>query len=120
MKKNLLEEVKADYEMINDKEVTIEGYYVTKKLYELVPPKFRELIAIDEADNSLWFSYQRIGKLSNIESVEDRDMNGTTFDMILDIERIKGEPVHIQFNFGRNKDNDNKCEYLDYKIVVGY
>ncbi|OSA91011.1 UNVERIFIED_ORG: hypothetical protein B2H93_14735 [Clostridium botulinum] len=120
LEKGLLEEVQKDREMILKKERTIDGYRIINKLLELIPSNFEYLVGVDEKDESLHFSYQRIGKLSNIEDIEERlDEDNETLDRIVDITRIKGEPISIRFLHGKDEET-NDYGYIDYKIGVGY
>ncbi|MBY6988642.1 hypothetical protein HYH98_19295, partial [Clostridium botulinum] len=119
LKKGLLEEVKKDREMILNKERTVNGYRIINRFLELIPNNHEYLVAIDEKDESLHFSYQRIGKLSNIEDVEERDFeDDETLDRIIDITRFKGEPLSIKFIYGKDEET-NDYGYIDYKIIVG-
>ncbi|MEA5008755.1 hypothetical protein [Clostridium tyrobutyricum] len=115
---NVLEEVKNDLEEKNYKEVAIGGYGNIRKLFELVPRKFRNLISVDENDDSLWFSYQRLGKVTNIENIKDDSELVESCNKRIRIERINGGDVQIIFKIG--KDEEGHWCYNNYEIVVGY
>lgn len=111
--------VKNDIETERHKNQVIKGYWIIKDLFKLVPRKFEELIEVDEKDNSLWFSYQRLGKITNIEDIEEEESDKPSFNKTIAVIRTKGEPVRIFFIWGKNVET-GEYEITDYKIVVGY
>lgn len=117
--KNVLEEARMDLEIERNKNATIEGYWAIMRLLKLIPQRYEECLYLDKKDNSLWFSAWRLGKITNIDDIEEDNDLEIGFNREIVIERIKGEPVRIRFEHGKDEET-NKYDYIDYDVIVGY
>lgn len=109
---DLIREVKADMEMINEKQRTIKGYGIVKKLLEATPQNFIDEVSIE--DDVLWFGGNRLGKINNIDSISSDITEKLAIK--IDVERIKGEGIIITFPWSRKTKECNN-NYKSYEVI---
>lgn len=112
---SFLEEVKKDLEIEKNKNETIEGYKLARKLLNLVPENYQYLVHLDEDDNVLCFDTCKLGEINDIEEYQYLE-NGLTTE--IDITRTNGEIVKIQFKHGKNEET-KKYEYIGFNVILG-
>ncbi|WP_010236338.1 hypothetical protein [Clostridium arbusti] len=114
----VLQEVRKDIDIISEKEENIEGYFIIKQLIDLVPSKYKEYIRVE--GNDLYFSWERLGKITNISDIQDESpiddelYPGNRFDKVIWINRQHGGTIDITFKFG--KMDDGHWGHIDYQI----
>lgn len=117
--KNILEEAKKDLEIERNKNETIEGYLIIKRLLKLIPQKYQGLMFLNEKDNSLWFEEYNLGKITDIDYIADNYHLDMCLNTEIIISTTKGQPVRIEFKHGKNEQT-KKYDYIDFSIAVGY
>jgi hypothetical protein len=113
MKKELLEEVKADYEKLWEKR-TDRKYDLLHTLYDLVPYQFQDKLEYNDEYDELRFDGKFISDLESIDDIS-RDFSGNLFNCSIYFTR-DNEKEFMFFTFRCCKDAKGDLSWNKYQL----